>query len=65
MEKDPQSKAMMASVDMFFRVNQLSKFRICMDLLLYRANRVYVLNWDDLRKELMKECHDSPWAKIS
>ena len=33
------------------------------DGLLYtKGNRLYVPKWDNLRRELMKECHDSLWA---
>lgn len=62
MEKDPQAKAMMASVQNSKTIGRLTKFRIQYGMLLYSHNRVYVPKWDGLRKELLKECHDSPWA---
>ncbi|KAJ0028741.1 hypothetical protein Pint_36575 [Pistacia integerrima] len=32
------------------------------DLLHTKGNRLYIPRWDNVRKELIKECHDSLWA---
>lgn len=42
MEKDPQARSMMGSVEKFIGVNRLSKFKIRMGLLLYKENKIYV-----------------------
>ena len=32
------------------------------DLILTKGKRIYVPSYDNLRREVMKECHDSRWA---
>ena len=32
------------------------------DILLTKGDRLFVPRWENLRKEVIKECHDSKWA---
>ncbi|KAJ0037276.1 hypothetical protein Pint_23118 [Pistacia integerrima] len=38
------------------------RFWLTDGLLYTKGNRLYIPRWDNLRKELIKECHDSLWA---
>lgn len=58
MEKDPQARSLMDLA----RQGKTRHFWEEEGLLFTKGNRTYVPRWGGLRKEIIKECHDSKWA---
>ena len=55
---DPTAKMLISYVN----EGKTRRFWLEEDLLYARGHRLYVPHFGDLRKEIMKECHDSKWA---
>lgn len=62
--KDELTQDLLAKSIVAF-VNEGKTSRVWLnDVLLYaKERRIYIPKWGDLRKELIKKCHDSKWAK--
>lgn len=58
MEHDPQAKALTEYVEQ----GKTRRFWLDEGLLYTKGNRIYVPKHGSLRKEVLKECHDSRWA---
>lgn len=56
--KDPEAK----NIKDFAEEGKTRRFWIEDGLLMTKGRRLYVPRWDNLRKELLKECHDAKWA---
>ncbi|CAL8989416.1 unnamed protein product [Prunus brigantina] len=55
---DPQAKSLLELV----KDGKTRRFWLDDGVLYATGKRVYVPRWDNLRRELLKECHDSKWA---
>ena len=58
LEQDPQAKSLMELASQ----GRTRRFWLEDGMLITKGNRVYVPKWQGLRKEIIKECHDSRWA---
>ena len=56
--QDPTAKNMME----YAKEGKTRRFWLEGDLLYTKGRRLYVLLFGNLRRELLKECHDSQWA---
>ncbi|VVA40762.1 PREDICTED: retrotransposon, partial [Prunus dulcis] len=55
---DPQAKSLLELV----KDGKTRRFWLDDGILYATGKRIYVPRWDNLRRELLKECHDSKWA---
>ncbi|KAI5328758.1 hypothetical protein L3X38_028155 [Prunus dulcis] len=55
---DPQAKSLLELV----KDGKTRRFWLDEGILYATGKRIYVPRWDNLRRELLKECHDSKWA---
>ena len=55
---DPQDQSIIALI----REGKTRRFWLDEDLLYTKGRRICVPKWGNLRRELIKECHDSLWA---
>ncbi|CAN1260507.1 Transposon Ty3-I Gag-Pol polyprotein [Linum perenne] len=58
LKHDPLAKTIIDHV----KEGKTRKFWMREELLVTKEGRMYVPKWDNLRREIMKECHDSKWA---
>ncbi|KAL6191381.1 hypothetical protein ACLB2K_037772 [Fragaria x ananassa] len=58
LKADPQAQSVIALI----KEGNTRRFWMEEDLLYTKGRRIYVPKWGNLRRELMKECHDSKWA---
>ncbi|XP_028794242.1 uncharacterized protein LOC114749870 [Neltuma alba] len=58
LKQDPQAKSLMELASQ----GKTRRFWLEDGVLITKGNRVYVPKWQGLRKEIIKECHDSRWA---
>lgn len=58
LEHDPLAKNLVKLA----REGKTRRFWLKGDLLFTKGDRLYVPKWGDLRRSIMKECHDSRWA---
>lgn len=56
--EDPVTQGLVRLV----KEGKAQRFWVSDGLLLTKGRRIYVPRWGNLRRELMKECHDSKWA---
>ncbi|CAL2255823.1 unnamed protein product [Prunus armeniaca] len=55
---DPQAKSLLE----FVKDGKTMRFWLDDGILYATGKRIYVPRWDNLRRELLKECHDSKWV---
>nr|GEV90017.1 hypothetical protein [Tanacetum cinerariifolium] len=58
LEHDPSSKKIIALA----KDERTRRFWLKGDMLFTKGDRLYVPKWGDLRRAILKECHDSKWA---
>ncbi|GKC86426.1 putative nucleotidyltransferase, ribonuclease H [Tanacetum coccineum] len=58
MEHDPLAKKIIALA----KDGRTRRFWLKGDMLFTKGDRLYVPKWGDLRRAILKECHDSKWA---
>ncbi|GJY15151.1 putative nucleotidyltransferase, ribonuclease H, partial [Tanacetum coccineum] len=58
LEHDPLGKKIIALA----KDRRTRRFWLKGDMLFTKGDQLYVPKWGDLRKEILKECHDSKWA---
>ncbi|KAJ0039649.1 hypothetical protein Pint_27365 [Pistacia integerrima] len=58
LQQEPLARNIIALVE----EGKTRRFWLTDGLLYTKGNRLYIPRWDNLRKELIKECHDSLWA---
>nr|GEU37490.1 hypothetical protein [Tanacetum cinerariifolium] len=60
LEHDPLAKKIIALA----KDGRTQRFWLKGDMLFTKGDRLYVPKWGDLRREILKECHDSKWAAV-
>ncbi|GJY15251.1 transposon Tf2-12 polyprotein [Tanacetum coccineum] len=58
LEHDPLAKKLIALA----KDERTQRFWLKGDMLFTKGDRLYVPKWGDLRRAILKECHDSKWA---
>ncbi|GJZ49134.1 putative nucleotidyltransferase, ribonuclease H [Tanacetum coccineum] len=58
LEHDPLAKKIIALA----KDGRTQRFWLKGDMLFTKGDRLYVSKWGDLRRPILKECHDSKWA---
>ncbi|CAA0831752.1 Uncharacterized mitochondrial protein AtMg00860 [Striga hermonthica] len=58
LERDPVTKALMGLA----KEGKTQRFSVEDGLLYTKRRRLYVPKWDGIRRDLLKECHDTKWA---
>ncbi|GJY11200.1 putative nucleotidyltransferase, ribonuclease H [Tanacetum coccineum] len=58
LEHDPLAKKIIALV----KYGRTRRFWLKGDMLFTKGDRLYVPKWGDLKRAILKECHDSKWA---
>ncbi|KAF7807946.1 Transposon Tf2-2 polyprotein [Senna tora] len=58
LEHDPQAKSLMELASQ----GKTRRFWLEDGVLMTKGNRTYIPKWQGLRREIIKECHDSKWA---
>ncbi|GJY48141.1 putative nucleotidyltransferase, ribonuclease H [Tanacetum coccineum] len=58
LEHDPLAKKIIALA----KDRRTRRFWLKRDMLFTKGDRLYVPKWGDLRRAILKECHDSKWA---